>query len=122
MNENDMKTGISELRSHNDRGRTDWARLHEMGEEEVHAAALADPDAQPLSGTELAHFRPVPLVKRVRLRLRLSQQAFADRYGIPIGTIRDWEQHRTRPDAAAGSYLAVILHASDIAAQAVGEG
>jgi Domain of unknown function (DUF5615) len=29
-------------------------------------------------------------------------------FGIPIGTLRDWEQHRAEPDQAARSYLAVI--------------
>lgn len=35
------------------RGDTDWARLAAMTDEEVLAAALADPDAQPLSDEEL---------------------------------------------------------------------
>jgi hypothetical protein len=32
--------------------KTDWKRLRAMGEDEVHAAALADPDAQPLSSSD----------------------------------------------------------------------
>lgn len=122
MNESYMKMAATRARPGHQDGKTDWARLRAMSDAEVEAAALADPDAPPLSDAELAEFRPVPLVKRVRVHLDLSQQAFADRYHIPVGTIRDWEQRRSQPDAAAESYLKVILHAPDIAARAFAEG
>ena len=79
-----------------------------MTEEEIMAAALADPDAQPLTDEQLARMRRVPLAKHVRWKLGLSQEDFARRFGIPVGTLRDWEQHRTKPDQAAESYLKVI--------------
>jgi transcriptional regulator with XRE-family HTH domain len=44
----------------------------------------------------------------LRRALRLSQQEFAAYYRIPIGTLRDWEQGRKEPDAAARAYLDVI--------------
>ena len=44
------------------------------------------------------------------VRPGLSQPAFAEKYDIPVGTLRDWEQGRTRPDAAALAYLRVIEH------------
>ena len=37
-----------------------------------------------------------------------SQEEFAARYHIPIGTLRDWEQGRTDPDQPARAYLKVI--------------
>jgi putative transcriptional regulator len=40
--------------------------------------------------------------------LKLSQEEFAARYHIPLGTVRDWEQRRKEPDAAARAYLRVI--------------
>jgi len=40
--------------------------------------------------------------------LAISQSEFTDRYRIPIGTVRDWEQGRSEPDAAALAYLTVI--------------
>lgn len=116
-----MKMAATRARPGHQVGKTDWARLRAMSDADVEAAALADPDAPPLSDAEMAEFRPVPLVKRVRLRLHLSQQAFAERYHIPVGTIRDWEQRRSQPDAAAESYLKVILQAPDVTAQAVAE-
>jgi putative transcriptional regulator len=45
------------------RGDTDWARLDAMTDDEVLAAALADPDAQPLRPEELAKMRRVSPVK-----------------------------------------------------------
>jgi DNA-binding XRE family transcriptional regulator len=47
-------------------------------------------------------------VKRIRWQLGLSQEDFAKRFEIPIGTVRDWEQGRSRPDRAATAYLKVI--------------
>ena len=87
---------------------TDWARVDAMTETEVHAAALSDPDAQPLTAERLATMRRVVNVKKLRERLGLTQQAFAEAYGIPIGTLRDWEQRRKNPDAPARAYLEVI--------------
>jgi putative transcriptional regulator len=86
----------------------DWAPFDALTEEEVMTAALADPDAQPLTEVQLSRMRRVSFAKHVRFKLGLSQDEFARRFGIPIGTLRDWEQHRTEPDTAALSYLKVI--------------
>jgi len=67
-------------------------------------------DDASLSVSTLAAMRRPPLAKRARLRAGLSQQAFADAYGIPVGTLRDWEQRRFEPDAAAAAYLRAIAN------------
>jgi putative transcriptional regulator len=46
--------------------------------------------------------------KKIRQSLHLSQTVFAARYGIPEGTLRDWEQHRRKPEGPARAYLMVI--------------
>ncbi len=79
-----------------------------MTDEDIHAAALADPDAQPLTPERLAHMKSTSQVKVIRRALDLSQEEFAARFHIPIGTLRDWEQGRKDPDAAARAYLTVI--------------
>src|ERR1700681_4840149 len=76
------------------RGDTDWARLDAMTDEEVMAAALSDPDAQPLTPERLAKMRPVSRVKVLRQRLGMTQMQFAEAFHLPITTLRDWEQHR----------------------------
>jgi putative transcriptional regulator len=92
---------------------TDWDAVNALTNDEIHAAALADPDAQPIPlGTdeELAKIglhRQVN-VKKLRERLGLTQEAFAATYRIPVGTLRDWEQRRKNPDATARAYLTVI--------------
>lgn len=89
-------------------GGMDWAAFDALTEEEVMAAALSDPDAQPRTPEQLARGRRMSLAKFTRFKLGLSQEDFANRFGIPIGTLRDWEQHRSKPDQAAESYLKVI--------------
>ncbi len=88
----------------------DWDRLQAMSDEEVTAAAMSDPDAQPLSPEQLRTMRRVPLAKTLRRALGLAQEEFAARYQIPIGTLRDWEQGRCEPDQPARAYLKVIAH------------
>ncbi len=90
------------------RGDTDWARVEAMTEEEVLAAALSDPDAQPLSPEELAKMRRVSPVKALRRRLGMTQVQFAEAFGLPVSTLRDWEQHRSTPDAPARALLRAI--------------
>jgi putative transcriptional regulator len=51
--------------------------------------------------------------------LKLSQEQFATTFHIPIGTIRDWEQGRYEPDAAARAYLRVIARAPDTVRRAL---
>lgn len=88
--------------------RTDWARLRTMSRDEVEEAARDDPDNPPRSDTELARMRRVPRVKTLRRALHLTQEEFAARYQIPLGTLRDWEQGRSEPDQPARAYLKVI--------------
>ncbi len=47
-------------------------------------------------------------VAAIRKKLNLSQESFAEQFGLSVATIRDWEQHRRSPDRAALVLLAVI--------------
>ena len=101
---------------------TDWDVIDALTDEELTAAALADPDAQPIPpGTdeELAKIglhRQVN-VKRLREKLGLTQEEFAATYRIPVGTLRDWEQARKNPDATARAYLTVIARNPEAVAE-----
>jgi putative transcriptional regulator len=77
-------------------------------EAEIAAAAAADPDARPMTEEEFQRARKVPRAKTLRRALGLTQEEFAGRYHIPIGTLRDWEQGRSEPDQPARAYLTVI--------------
>ena len=63
--------------------------------------------------------RRIPLAKHVRFKLGLTQEEFAARFEIPLGTLRDWEQRRREPDTAALAYLKVIAADADFVSQAV---
>jgi putative transcriptional regulator len=88
--------------------RTDWARLEAMTEEEIEASALADPDNPPLTIEELNRMRPVPNPRRIRERLGLTQEQFAERFEIPLDTLRDWERRIAFVDRSAWTLLRVI--------------
>jgi putative transcriptional regulator len=86
----------------------DWRRFDALTDAEVHAAAMADPDAQPLTDAAMASSRRVPRTRTLRRALGLTQEEFAARYQIPLGMLRDWEQGRAEPDQPARAYLKAI--------------
>jgi putative transcriptional regulator len=52
-------------------------------------------------------------VRDLRRRSRLTQQEFAARLGVPVETIRNWEQGKRMPRGPARALLAVIAHAPE---------
>ena len=88
--------------------KSEWSRFDAMTERDRYAAALDDPDAQPLTADVAKQLRRSPRVGVIRRALRLSQEEFATRFRIPLDMVRDWEERRQRPDAAAQAYLTVI--------------
>jgi putative transcriptional regulator len=82
---------------------------------------MANPDARPITEDDMAagRVRLVPRIRTLRRALRLSQQDFAAHSHIPIGALRDWEQGRKAPDAAAKAYLRVIASESEIVRKAL---
>lgn len=86
----------------------DWSKFDAMTDAQRHAAALSDGDAKPLGPSDFKRLKKTPRAKIIRRALGLSQEEFAAKFHIPIGTLRDWEQGRKDPDAAARAYLVVI--------------
>jgi putative transcriptional regulator len=105
MNDGDIKKRLPEKMR--DEAKV-WARLDAMTAEEKHEAALSDPDAQPQTPERAGRMKRTPQVRIIRRALGLSQEEFAAHYRIPIGTLRDWEQGRSEPDAPGRAYLWVI--------------
>ena len=54
-----------------------------------------------------------PTVRDLRRRACLTQQQFAAKLGVPVETIRNWEQGKRAPRGPARALLAVIAHAPD---------
>jgi putative transcriptional regulator len=69
--------------------------------------ALAVPAAKPAEAASL------PEVRDLRRRARLTQLEFAARLGVPVETIRNWEQGKRAPRGPARALLAVIAHSPD---------
>jgi DNA-binding transcriptional regulator YiaG/superfamily II DNA or RNA helicase len=89
-----------------------------MTSDEIEANARRDPDNPPVTGAGLQRMRRVPRVKEIRRSLSLTQEEFATRFQIPLGTLRDWEQGRTEPDQPARAYLEAIARDPEIIAPA----
>ena len=98
---------------------SDWRAFDAMSESERYRAALSDPDAPPATKAQLARARRVPTVLALRKKLNLTQEQFAKRFHLPLGTVRDWEQGAHRPDKAAQVLLTVIAKDPDAVARAL---
>lgn len=57
----------------------------------------------------------------IRRELKLSQTAFADRYGLSVGALRAWEQGRRRPDPVARALLLLVQHRPDLVTETLGQ-
>ena len=99
------------------RGQTDWAALDAMTDEEIEAATLSDPDAQPWP--EGKPLRRAALAKRIRFKLVMGLEEFSDRYQIPITILRAWDRHEAEPDVVAIAFLNAILADPEGVANAV---
>jgi putative transcriptional regulator len=58
-------------------------------------------------------------VATLRRRLGLTQAGFAERFGLSLASVRDWEQGRRRPDRTATALLRVIDRAPEVVAEAL---
>ena len=72
--------------------------------------ALATPAVASAAAVENA---PLPAVRDLRRRSRLTQLEFAARLGVPVETIRNWEQGKRAPRGPARALLAVIAHSPE---------
>lgn len=88
-----------------------WRRP--MAAEAIEKAARADCDAQPLTAADFKRMKRTPQPKIIRRALELTQEEFAVRYHIPLGTLRDWEQGRAEPDLPTRAYLTLIARDPD---------
>lgn len=95
---------------------TDWARIDATDDAEIDRQIAADPDTAPLLSEDLNDAVRIQVMRR---RLALTQDAFSRRFRIPLGTLRDWEQGRRRPDAPALALLRIIECDPEAAARAL---
>lgn len=60
-------------------------------------------------------------VQAIRERYGLSQPKFAALMGISVGTLRNWEQGRRRPEGSARVLLRVVSKHPEVVLEAVGQ-
>jgi len=83
---------------------------------------INDPDNKPLSDADLKRMTRTPQAKIIRRALNMTQEEFAAKFQIALGTLRDWEQARYEPDGAAKAYLKVIARDSEAVIRALEAG
>jgi putative transcriptional regulator len=86
-------------------------RIVELHDGREFPLAPAAPVAAPVNAT--SEPATAPAVRDLRRRARLTQMEFASRLGVPVETIRNWEQGKRMPRGPARALLAVIAHAPD---------
>ena len=91
--------------------RVDRARLAATTEGEI--AAQAHEDEVEARDAAAAYAR------RVRRRTGLTQAAFAARIGVPLDTVRNWEQGKRAPAGPARALLRVLDRAPEAALAAL---
>ncbi|MCZ7657297.1 MAG: helix-turn-helix domain-containing protein [Xanthobacteraceae bacterium] len=85
------------------------------GSERPVAPRPARPRATPPAGEDSAGY-----ARRVRAATGLTQTAFAARIGVPVDTVRNWEQGKRAPRGPARALLKMIEIAPDMALAALG--
>ena len=113
-------------RSELDLATVDWRRIDETGEEAIARQAAEDSDTAPVLTPEelLAIGRRVATdevedVRALRIRLGLSQEAFAARFGFSVATIRQYESRRRMPTGPVRILLRVIAREPDAVTRAL---
>ena len=105
---------LEKIRANNPR--VDRAKIAATTQEDIRRHQVEDgedPDAP------LPPFRPVPDVRAIRAQLGMTQEVFARAIGVPVATVRNWEQSRTSMDPAVLSLLRVVEREPDAALRAL---
>ena len=88
-------------------------RIVELRDGQEFPLAPMMPLAAPATTSVAPEMAPPTAVRDLRKRARLTQQEFAARLGVPVETIRNWEQGKRMPRGPARALLAVIAHAPE---------
>lgn len=67
------------------------------------------------------HFPPDGDVRAIRKQTGLTQPAFAAQIGVPVATLRNWEQGRRRPEGPARVLLALLAKDPEIVRRTLAE-
>jgi putative transcriptional regulator len=103
--------------------KTDWARVDAMTDEDIARQIAEDPDVAPDMSEALERGDFIRLhvvdVFGIRTGMRLSHEAFAERFGLDAEEVRGWEAMGGVPDETIRTYLRVIEREPEVVARAV---
>ena len=102
---------------HRRAGRINYDRIRSTTEAEITLQKIEDnhPGAEDLGPVRVVVGGPN--VSEVRAKFQLSQEAFAERFGLSLRTLQQWEQKRRIPDGPAKLLLRIIEQKPDIVEQ-----
>ena len=84
--------------------------LQQATDEAIANAISADPDMAPEVTLD-----QIIAPKNLRRRLNMTQEQFAEAIGLPVATLRNWEQGRNSIDPAGKSLLILLARDPDTA-------
>ncbi|MGI4945265.1 MAG: helix-turn-helix domain-containing protein [Janthinobacterium lividum] len=105
---------LEEIRA--SRPEVDRAKILATTEEDIRRHQVEDGEDPDVP---LPPLRPVPDVRAIRTQLGMTQETFAKAIGVPVATVRNWEQSRTAMDPAVRSLLRVVEREPDAAFRAL---
>lgn len=85
----------------------DRAKIDAATEEDIRRHMIEDGENPDAEYTLETSFSP----QAIRKRLGMTQEQFAQALGIPVATLRNWEQGRNAIDPAARSLLVLVARA-----------
>ncbi len=90
-----------------------------MTDEEIRANVESDPDTFFPTKEQMERGVLGREIRRLRQELGLTQEQFADRFGISFETVHGWERGRRWPDDTSRTLLRVIVSNPDLVARVV---
>jgi putative transcriptional regulator len=82
--------------------------MSELGESVIKGMEEALAFAKGEDNGAVVHIPEEINVRRIRLKLNMTQKVFADYFGVSARTVQDWEQGRRVPSGASKNFLCVI--------------
>lgn len=95
--------------------------FQELLESVRQGGAILRGEAEPGRAFEFPEKDGAPDVAAIRERFGVSQSRFAEMLGISVGTLRNWEQGRRRPEGPAEVLLEVAYRAPETVLRVVRE-
>ncbi len=85
-------------------GRFDKEKFDSFTDADIERMIDEDPDLAPRTETLI----PILKAREVREKLGLSQQKFAQKIGVPLKTVKAWEQHLAPYDPVVQALLRIL--------------